>query len=984
MQKAVAASVVTDWPVDNNAVNKDAPLEVACEYGKLAAGVVNRKEEPSYQNSDDSSSLGGAEDSSDDCSTLGLKEEASQDDTERAYSLTDEEAKPGLGEGPNDNNQLERHKEHMRLMPDRLHRAALFAAASFPEEKRSDELSSLEDEQPLLVLDDGVELSGGNSMSVPSLGLQSSNVSSLSATSTSSPIARKAVEIPTDDYGRDADDIWAALDACIRKEIDAEWGIAPALPHTQPTNNTEYGNVDRSAGAGSGGSSYDELSSIDESESLSASVDECLESNSGASGLSSISIASSHVNGNASRPSDIDNTPMQDADVHAGMYQDASSALVYPRYWEFDEVITATPFEPVEFEDPEPATDLLEVSEHDDPVSSSPVGEDALEYTADTSDNAASFHEDAFVGFDDLWGVFAEHLPNRSSSFLDIGCGTSHVCRNLVLHGYNHVYGIDISTSKVAFQTQENHELLKFVQFQEMDATAMNFPDQFFDCAFSKATLDVLAAGSHNSSVLPTLTEIHRCVKPGGLWIVVSCQSRDRSNKTWLDENQADSLTETTGPWWEWPSTAAFLQQHFDIVKEYGAGTPFVAQGERCRPFVIRVYRHKESSGQRLTRLVVQWYEGRSVARTTSAIERWQAEKRTGRIEGESRIREMKAMVVEDSLSKHAARVITCQLGKAEREVKRKTIYQELLDAERSDMAKEDQLASEMSKEYADSVGFIREMLVLLVNGLAVSPPSNPPVDEQRGDTRTDFSTVNSPLAPVLKEPEATVHNFTQFYVETLMASAQQSELSRHDSSQQNSTVLDLELQREFDQQMESCGDENNPEGLSTSEDFAVATEFDETMMAPEQQITGETLQPACAGDPSPYASAVVEAIILRPSALPTAVNETGDWTQKFVEEIIMIAVTQQCGQPPTDQFANTRSVDRCPDDEEQADCVVACVRDLISMTVKLCEQPVEDPSTIHLQPGTATKMENGDDSVQDYVQKLLTDAVKLCGIRDR
>ncbi|RLN10406.1 hypothetical protein BBJ28_00022515 [Nothophytophthora sp. Chile5] len=905
MQKAVAASVVTDWSVDNNAANKDAPLEVACDYGKLAAGLMNRKEEPSYQNSDDSSSLGGAVDSSDGCSTLGLKEEASQDDTERAYSLTDDEAKPGLDEGPDDNNQLERHKEHMRLMPDRLHRAALLTTASFSEEKRTDELSSLEDEQPFLALDDGVELSGGNSMSVSSLGLQSSNVSSLSVTSTPSPIALKAVEIHTDDYERDADDIWAALNACIRKEIDAEWSIAPALPHTQPTVNSEYGNVDRSAGADNSGSSCDELSSIDESESLSASVDECLESNSGASDFSSISISSSHVNGNASRPRDIDNTPMQD--VHTGVYQDASSALAYPRYWEFDEVITATPFEPVEFEDSEPATDLLEVTEHDDPVSSSPEDESALEYIVNTGDSAASFHEDAFVGFDDLWGVFAEHLLN------------------LVLRGYNHVYGIDISAPKVAFQTQENHELLKFVQFQEMDATAMNFPDQFFDCAFSKATLDVLAAGPHNSNVLPTLTEIHRCVKPGGLWIVVSCQSRDNS-KTWLNENQADSPIETSGPWWEWPSTATFLQQHFDIVKEYGAGTPF----------------------------------------------------------GESRIREMKAMVVEDSLSKHAARVITCQLGKAERERKRMAIYQELLDAERSDMIKEDQLSSEMNKEYADNVGFIREMLVLLVNGLAVSPPSNS-IEKQRGDTRTDFSAVNSPLVPPLKEPESTVHNFTRFYVETLMASVQQSELSRHDSSQQNSTALDLDLQHEFNQQMESCGDENNPEGLSTSADFAVATEIDETMTAPEQQITGEALQPASAEDPPPGAPAVDEAITLRPSALPTIVSETGGWTQKIVEEIIMIAVIKQCGQPLTDQFDNVRSADACPDDEEQVGCVVACVRDLISMTAELCEQPVEDPSTTHLLlPGTATKVENGDDFVHDYVQKLLTDAVKLCVVRDR
>lgn len=56
-----------------------------------------------------------------------------------------------------------------------------------------------------------------------------------------------------------------------------------------------------------------------------------------------------------------------------------------------------------------------------------------------------------FVKFSELHGILIDHVPRRHGFFLDVGCGTSAVCREMVLHGYNRVYGIDIAAAKLEF-----------------------------------------------------------------------------------------------------------------------------------------------------------------------------------------------------------------------------------------------------------------------------------------------------------------------------------------------------------------------------------------------------------------------------------------------------------------------------------------------------------------------------------------------------
>lgn len=143
---------------------------------------------------------------------------------------------------------------------------------------------------------------------------------------------------------------------------------------------------------------------------------------------------------------------------------------------------------------------------------------------------------DAYVGFDELRNIFHEFFPHRDAMILDVGCGTSSVCRQLVLHGFSSVHGIDISNAAIASQQQEAADLGGFMRFSAMNAAAMTFPASHFEGAFSKAVLDRLASAGHcgrnqsneeDSELLQVLSEVTRCLRPGGLLISVSCQDSD-------------------------------------------------------------------------------------------------------------------------------------------------------------------------------------------------------------------------------------------------------------------------------------------------------------------------------------------------------------------------------------------------------------------------------------------------------------------------
>lgn len=334
---------------------------------------------------------------------------------------------------------------------------------------------------------------------------------------------------------------------------------------------------------------------------------------------------------------------------------------------------------------------------------------------------------DLFVKFSDVCGILFEHAPRRHGLFLDLGCGTSSVCRDMVLHGYSRVIGVDVAPSKLAWQrAQCGDDLRPFVQFYEMGATALCFPDGLLDCVFTKALLDMAASSYVYAPRLDDtcdelqrmLHEIARCVAPGGVWIVVSCYGSHTSDSvlpydgTNQDEDSdATELQERyTTPWWHWRGIAETIQTHFDCVQTYGAGVPELRRGKRVTPFSVRVYRRKESLRQRFTRRLRDQEEEQCSWRLAAIAAAWQAEKRRSRVEFDARVLETQQMIAEDAVAQCVERNERRAAARAARDALRTVLL--CKEAERKRMALEDTAAAALRTELRERLAFVKDVML--------------------------------------------------------------------------------------------------------------------------------------------------------------------------------------------------------------------------------------------------------------------------------
>ncbi|CAE7422797.1 EEF1AKNMT [Symbiodinium sp. CCMP2592] len=133
---------------------------------------------------------------------------------------------------------------------------------------------------------------------------------------------------------------------------------------------------------------------------------------------------------------------------------------------------------------------------------------------------------DWYVPYARLHPVFALMLPgpDMSPEILDVGFGTSEVPLRLFENGWELVTAIDTSAEAVRLAKGRGlHQERPALQFLQMDARVLNFPDECFDVVFDKATLDtILCAANNNQQAQAYVSEAYRVLKPGGLFLVVS------------------------------------------------------------------------------------------------------------------------------------------------------------------------------------------------------------------------------------------------------------------------------------------------------------------------------------------------------------------------------------------------------------------------------------------------------------------------------
>lgn len=92
----------------------------------------------------------------------------------------------------------------------------------------------------------------------------------------------------------------------------------------------------------------------------------------------------------------------------------------------------------------------------------------------------------------------------------------------MFLEGYSSIVNIDIS-KVVIDQMVERHKDKSTLTWKVMNITQLEFNDSTFDTVFDKGTLDSILCGENSTSTAhQSLKEIHRVLKPGGVFVCVS------------------------------------------------------------------------------------------------------------------------------------------------------------------------------------------------------------------------------------------------------------------------------------------------------------------------------------------------------------------------------------------------------------------------------------------------------------------------------
>jgi ubiquinone/menaquinone biosynthesis C-methylase UbiE len=110
----------------------------------------------------------------------------------------------------------------------------------------------------------------------------------------------------------------------------------------------------------------------------------------------------------------------------------------------------------------------------------------------------------------------------KDDSILMVGAGNSRLSEDMFEDGYGSITNIDASRV-VVDQMIERYKDRPALLWQCMNACALEFPDESFDVALDKGTLDSILCGEGSvANAAKLCTEISRVLKPNGVYVVVS------------------------------------------------------------------------------------------------------------------------------------------------------------------------------------------------------------------------------------------------------------------------------------------------------------------------------------------------------------------------------------------------------------------------------------------------------------------------------
>ena len=108
------------------------------------------------------------------------------------------------------------------------------------------------------------------------------------------------------------------------------------------------------------------------------------------------------------------------------------------------------------------------------------------------------------------------HLQ-QGAHVLQVGCGNSRLAADLHEEGFTRVWSIDISPTVIAKMKAE-HAGRTGLTYETMDATNLDFKENFFDTIVDKATLEAVPQRKHAEY----LNELGRVLRSGGKYLVMT------------------------------------------------------------------------------------------------------------------------------------------------------------------------------------------------------------------------------------------------------------------------------------------------------------------------------------------------------------------------------------------------------------------------------------------------------------------------------
>lgn len=111
-------------------------------------------------------------------------------------------------------------------------------------------------------------------------------------------------------------------------------------------------------------------------------------------------------------------------------------------------------------------------------------------------------------------------ILSKDARILMLGCGNSNMSALMYAEGFERIVNVDISEA-VIDRMAKRYAHLERMEWRAMDASAMEFPDDYFDAVLDKGMFDALFTGTGSKS-LPVLSDVRRVLRKGGRLISMS------------------------------------------------------------------------------------------------------------------------------------------------------------------------------------------------------------------------------------------------------------------------------------------------------------------------------------------------------------------------------------------------------------------------------------------------------------------------------